>query len=119
MTATIRLAAEGDAEGILAIYAPIVRETAISFEVEPPDVNAMRRRIADTLAHLPWPVCERRAEILGYADAGTPRTAAAYQWAADVSGYVHPHNRPPRVGRALYTSLLRLLGLHGLYEVYV
>ena len=118
MTATIRLAAEGDAEGILAIYAPIVRETAISFEVEPPDVNAMRRRIADTLAHLPWLVCERRAEILGYAYAGTHRTRAAYQWSADVSVYVHAHIRRSGVGRALYTSLLRLLDLQGFYNVY-
>ena len=31
---TIRLAGEGDAAGILAIYGPIVRETAISFELQ-------------------------------------------------------------------------------------
>ena len=118
MTARIRLATEGDAEGILAIYAPIVRETAISFEVEPPDVNAMRRRIADTLAHLPWLVCERRGEILGYAYAGTHRTRAAYQWSVDVSVYVHARIRRSGVGRALYTSLLRLLDLQGFYNIY-
>ena len=40
----VRLATIGDAEGILAIYAPIVRETAISFELEPPSVEEMQRR---------------------------------------------------------------------------
>ena len=118
MTATIRLAAEGDAEGILAIYAPIVRETAISFEVEPPDVNAMRRRITETLAHLPWLVCERRGEVLGYAYASTHRTRAAYQWSVDVSVYVHARIRRSGVGKALYTSLLRFLDLQGFYNVY-
>src|SRR5438552_18708624 len=89
MTATIRLATEADAEGIVAIYAPIVRETAVSFEVEAPDVNAMRRRIAETLAHLPWLVCERRGVVLGYAYASTHRTLAASLWSVDVFVYVH------------------------------
>src|SRR5205809_4659181 len=93
MTATIRLATEADAEGIVAIYAPIVRETAISFEVEAPDVNAMRRRIAEALGHWPWLICERRGEVLGYAYASTHRTRAAYQWSVDVSVYVHARIR--------------------------
>lgn len=118
MTATIRLATEADAEGIVAIYAPIVRETAISFEVEAPDVNAMRRRITETLAHLPWLVCERRGEVLGYAYASTHRTRAAYQWSVDVSVYVHVRIRRSGVGKALYTSLLRFLDLQGFYNVY-
>jgi len=118
MTATIRLATEADAEGIVAIYAPIVRETAISFEVEAPDVNAMRRRITETLAHLPWLVCERRGEVLGYAYASTHRTRAAYQWSVDVSVYVHARIRRSGVGKALYTSLLRFLDLQGFYNVY-
>jgi L-amino acid N-acyltransferase YncA len=45
MTALIRLATPDDAPGVQAIYAPIVRETAISFELEPPTVEAMRQRI--------------------------------------------------------------------------
>ena len=118
MTATIRLATEADAEGIVAIYAPIVRETAISFEVEAPDVNAMRRRITETLAHLPWLVCERRGEVLGYAYASMHRTRAAYQWSVDVSVYVHVRIRRSGVGKALYTSLLRFLDLQGFYNVY-
>ena len=36
MAQTIRFAAETDATQILDIYAPIVRDTAISFEEEPP-----------------------------------------------------------------------------------
>ena len=38
MDAGIRLATEADAEGMLEIYAPIVLETAISFETQPPTV---------------------------------------------------------------------------------
>jgi L-amino acid N-acyltransferase YncA len=36
MTVTIRLAHDADVAPMLAIYAPVVRDTAISFEQEPP-----------------------------------------------------------------------------------
>lgn len=42
----IRDAAEADAERCAAIYAPYVRDTAISFETEPPPAEEMARRIA-------------------------------------------------------------------------
>ena len=42
----IRLATSADAEGILAIYRPIVRDTVISFELEPPDAAEHRERLA-------------------------------------------------------------------------
>jgi L-amino acid N-acyltransferase YncA len=76
---TIRLATTHDAAGVQAIYAPIVRDTAISFELEPPSVEEVRRRIEATLQRLPWLVCEHRSEILGYVYASQHRTRPAYQ----------------------------------------
>ena len=85
----VRLATAGDAAGILAIYAPIVRETAISFELEPPSVEEMRRRIdLATLRDLPWLVSELAGRIAGYAYASHHHERAAYQWSVDVSVYV-------------------------------
>jgi L-amino acid N-acyltransferase YncA len=49
MSATIRVANREDADAILTIYAPIVRETAISFEIEPLTLAEMHERIATTL----------------------------------------------------------------------
>jgi phosphinothricin acetyltransferase len=118
MSATIRLATGNDAAGILAIYAPIVRETAISFEVDPPDVNQMRQRIEDTLVLFPWLVCASGEQILGYAYASHHRTRAAYQWSVDVSVYVHAEARRAGVGKGVYTSLLMLLDLQGFFNAY-
>ncbi len=42
MTTTIRLAVPDNAPGVQAIYAPVVRETAISFDLEPPTVEEIR-----------------------------------------------------------------------------
>ncbi len=114
----IRLASEADAAQIQAIYAPIVVKTATSFEMEPPSVDEMRRRVVDTLTHLPWLVCERAGQVLGYAYASKHRARAAYQWSVDVSVYVHVDARRLGVGRAIYKSLFQILRLQGYYNAY-
>jgi phosphinothricin acetyltransferase len=46
---SLRAAERRDAGDIVAIYAPIVRETAISFETDPPSPDTMAARIENTL----------------------------------------------------------------------
>lgn len=118
MASTIRLASPADAPEILSLYAPLVRDTAVSFEVEPPTEEEMGRRIAETLPHLPWLVCRFEGDLLGYAHAGRHRDRAAYQWSAEVSVYVRPDSRRWGVGSGLYTSLLKLLTLQGFHNAY-
>lgn len=116
--ATIRLANEGDAQKCLSIYASIVRETPISFELEPPSEEEFRQRILSNLEQMPWLVCEIDGELLGYAYAGKHRQRAAYQWSVESSIYVNAAYRRKRVGKALYTSLMKVLQLQGFYNVY-
>ncbi len=118
MRATIRTATPDDAAAILAIYAPIVRETAISFEVEPPTEAEMQARIIQTLQYLPWLVCERHGAVVGYVYASPHRARAAYQWSVDVTVYIHAQARRTGMGRALYTALFALLTLQGLTQCY-
>jgi L-amino acid N-acyltransferase YncA len=118
MSAVIRLATPDDARGVQEIYAPVVRETAISFELEPPTVEEMQQRIIKTLAQMPWLVCEHGGDILGYVYACQHRTRPAYQWSVDVSVYVHANARRSGVGQALYRSLFALLILQRFYGVY-
>lgn len=117
-SATIRLASGHDAEEIRAVYAPVVERTIISFEVEPPTADEMRRRISRTLERLPWLVCERQGRVAGYAYASEHSARAAYQWSVDVSAYVHEREHRRGVGRALYTSLFAVLVLQGFYNAY-
>lgn len=113
MSADIRLAREDDAAAIAAIYAPEVLETAITFEIDPPTPEEMRRRIAETTERYPWLVSERDGAVEGYAYAGAHRTRAAYRWAVDVSVYLHRGARGRGVGRALYTVLLDMVTRQG------
>ena len=117
-TPVIRLATEHDAAQIQAIYSPIVRQTATSFEATPPTVDEMRQRLVKTLVDLPWLVCERRGTVLGYVYAAKHRARAAYQWSVEASAYVHVDARRMGVGRALYRSLFEILTLQGFYNVY-
>ncbi len=105
----IRLATAADASAIHAIYAPIVRDSVISFELEPPTVAEVAARIAKTLEVFPWLVDERDGRLLGYAYASRHRERVAYQWSVDVACYVHEDARGRGVGRGLYRALLAIL----------
>ena len=74
----IHEAKEADAAGLLAIYAPYVEHTAITFEYEVPALSDFRQRIEATLRTHPYLVLERDGEILGYAYTGQLGSRAAY-----------------------------------------
>lgn len=81
----IRVARPEDAEEIQIIYAPIVLNTAISFEEAVPSVEQMRERISTTLQTYPYLVAVREGRVVGYAYASQHRARAAYRWAVDVT----------------------------------
>jgi len=115
---TIRVAQPSDAEAMAAIYAPIVRDTTISFEVEPPTAAEMARRIGATLATHPWLVAERDGLVIGYAYAGRHRDRAAYRWSVDVSAYIDECARRSGAGRALYEKLIAILKRQGFHAAF-
>ena len=117
-TPAIRLAHPDDADAILAIYAPHVRDTAVSFEVDVPTTAEMQGRIDDVLAAYPWLIVELDGVVAGYAYATRQRERLAYRWSVDVAVYVDADRHRSGIGRALYTSLLALLRLQGYRAAY-
>ena len=114
----IRLVTPADATAVHAIYAPVVRDTIISFEVEPPSIDEMRSRIEKTLRGYSWLVDERDCKVVGYTYASRHSERAAYNWSANVSVYVSAMARRMGVGTALYRALFALLRLQGVVNVY-
>ena len=116
---SVRMASGVDAPAIAAIYAPIVRDTCISFELEPPSAEEMRLRIEATLARLPWLVAEDpQGAVSGYAYASRHRERPAYQWSVDTSAYVRQDVRHTGVGKALYRALLEKLATQGYFQAF-
>ena len=63
----IRSATAADASALLAIYAPYVEKTGITFELEVPSVDDFRHRIVKTLERFPYLVAtDESGEIVGY-----------------------------------------------------
>ena len=102
---TIRVAQIADAKKLLAIYAPYVRETAITFEYEVPTIEEFAVRIAHTLERYPYLVAKYNGEIVGYAYAGPFHERPAYDWAVETSIYVKQDKRGQGIGKALYDAL--------------
>lgn len=119
ITMSIRTATLDDAVGITAIYAPIVRETVISFELEAPTVDAMRARIVSTLERLPWLVSvDENGKVDGYVYASKHRERAAYQWSVDVTAYVRSDSRGRGIGKGLYKALFKELKALGYTQAF-
>jgi len=110
---TIRSAVEADAPALLAIYAPFVTDTIVSFELEVPSVEAFAGRIRKSLDGWAWLVAERDGCCLGYAYGSAHRERRAYQWSVDVSVYVDPAYHRQGIGRALYGALFEQLSAKG------
>ena len=114
------MARPGDAGGIAAIYRPIVTDTVISFETDPPTETEVGRRVEANLAVAPWLVAtgQHDDQVLGYAYACRHRDRAAYRWSVDVSVYVDEKSRRSGLGRGLYTKLFALLRLQGFFAAH-
>ena len=111
---TLRTATPADAAQIREIYAPYVRETAITFEYEVPSVEELAQRISHTLAHYPYLVAESdEGRIVGYAYAGAYYDRAAYSRSVEVSIYVEAGLHGKGIGKRLYEELERELGERG------
>ena len=85
----IRPARPEDAAALLAIYAPYVEKTAVTFEYQPPSLEEFAGRIRRTL----------------------------YDWSAEASIYVAEAARGSGVGGALYRALEQLLAAQGILNV--
>jgi L-amino acid N-acyltransferase YncA len=114
----IRSAAAADAPAILSIYAPIVRDTIISFETEVPSVEEIAERIDTTVKTHPYLLAEVNGAVAGYAYAGRHRARSAYKWSADVTVYVASQARRTGVARALYGRLLPALAERGFHAAF-
>lgn len=112
---TIRDATADDAAAIAAIYAPLVTDTIVSFEEDPPSAEEMADRIA--ASHV-WLVAEDDGEVVGYAYGARFHPRAAYRWSTEASIYLAPEARGRGTGKRLVAELLVRLKAMGFVNVF-
>ncbi len=114
----IRVATPEDANRLLEIYSPYVKNTAVTFEYSVPSLEEFKSRIASTLKKYPYLVAEMNGIIVGYAYAGPIRPREAYKHSAETSIYVSEDVHKRGIGRALYERLEELLIKQNVYLLY-
>lgn len=114
----IRMARTDDLSAMLAIYAPVVRDSAISFEYEPPTLEEFSARFATITRHYPWLVAEVDGVVAGYTYAGPLFSRRAYMWNAELSTYVAEGFRRMKLAERLIRAVDGLLVRQGYCKAY-
>lgn len=114
---TIRVATVQDAVRLLAIYAPYVTGTAITFEYEVPTEEEFAARIARVLERYPYLVAEEAGVPVGYAYASPFHSRAAYAWGVETSIYVDKNKKGSGIGGKLHDALEHCLREQGILNL--
>jgi len=115
---TLRLARGEDAAQILAIYAPYVAQTTVSFEWEVPSMEVFSARCASIMAHYPYIVACEGEKVVGYCYASRAFERYSWSWDCDISIYLDPAYHKRGIGRALCNCLCDLAALQGYRNMY-
>ena len=118
---SVRAAAANDAPAINRIYNHYVRNTAITFDIEPWDTQ--RRKIwIDEFADPENPyhavVAELDGKIIGFAYNSRFRPRAAYRLSTETTVYTEPQSRVRGIGTALYQDLFKRIEQTELHRAY-
>lgn len=117
-TITIRTATPADAPALLAIYAPYITDTAVSFEYDVPSVEEFANRIRGTLKKYPYLVAEVDGQIVGYCYVGILHGRQAYDWSVETSIYIDQNCKRMGIGRKLHDALEQALSAMGILNLY-
>ena len=111
---TIRFATPADAEALVAIYAPYILKTAITYEYEIPSTAEFAHRIETYSAKYPYLVAELDGTPVGYAYACPLGSRPAFDWSVETAIYIREDCKGLGIGKALYEKLeaiLRSIGI--------
>jgi len=107
-----------DSERILGIYQYYVENTVITFECDTPSITAFQERIQAISSDYPYLVCTLDNVVIGFAYAHRQKERAAYKWNAELSIYLEKSHFGLGIGKALYSSLLEILKIQNVQNVY-
>jgi phosphinothricin acetyltransferase len=115
---TIRTATLADVAGIHAIYSANVLHGTASWELTPPTVAEMQKRMAAVLdARYPYFVAESEGQVVGYTYASAYRPRLGYRYTVENSVYTADHMQRRGIGRRLLEQLIRTCTAQGFRQM--
>lgn len=118
--AEIRRIQPGDLPALLDIYNHYVRETAITFDLEPKTLEQRRvwlEGFAD-IGRYQCFVAVKDGKPIGWASSGRFRERAAYDTTVETSVYLAPGETGQGLGRRLYQTLFDALAGEDIHRAY-
>jgi L-amino acid N-acyltransferase YncA len=107
-----------DIQACLEIYAPYVTDSAVSFEIEVPELAEFELRVQNITQKYPWLVAIQDNQVIGYAYASSYRDRLAYQWNVEVSVYIHDNHKQKKIAQSLYTELMQQMKNQGFCKAF-
>jgi len=114
----IRQATMEDAGSLLAIYKPIVENSAMSFELLAPTESEIASRIESSVEKFEWLVMECDDILCGFAYATAHRGRKAYRHSVETSIYIREGYQHRGYGKRLYNALFKSLGNLNFHSAY-
>lgn len=114
----MRFVTLADAGELAGIYAPYVRDTVVTLELEPPTADEFAGRIEATVPAYPYLAWCEGGRIVGYAYAAAFNARPGYRFSVTASVYLRPEAAGRGLGRRLYGALFALLERQGYRNAY-
>lgn len=116
----IRRAEMADAPALLDIYNHYVRETAITFDLEPRTLAQRQEWLAGFAPSGRYQcfVAVRDGQVIGWASSGRFKERQAYETSIETSIYLAPAEAGRGLGRRLYTTLFEALRAEDVHRAY-
>lgn len=108
---------DSHSHAIAEIYKRIVRDTAISFEIEVPPFAVISERISKISANNPYIVALIDDKVVGYTYSVDFRSRKAYRFTKEATVYVHEEYRKQGIASALYLKLFEVLKAQGVVKI--
>lgn len=113
----IRPVTLADAKAITGIYNHYIKNTTVTFEIEPITADEMAGRIKDISAHFPYFVYEKDGRILGYCYAHLWKQRAAYSKTLETTIYIDEHAVHHGIGSLMVEHLIKLCRAQGYHAL--
>ena len=102
----IRDVTVNDIESLLKVYAPYVKNTAVSFEYEVPSIDEFKNRFEKITKKYPYILAEdSNGNVLGYAYYNEFKAREAYRYSVETTIYLNDQACGKGLGRRLYEKL--------------